>query len=84
MFVNISRCLAKSLTLQVLATQMLAHSVAFIEELLAFMSQTFLVLTESFLGDDKAWDCVCKSVQDLFISQFVSARSQTASADISD
>ena len=81
---DISRCLSDSPTLQVLATQMLTHSVAFIEELLSFMSQTFLVLTESFSGDDKAWDCVCKSVQDLFISQFVPARSQMVSADLSE
>ena len=81
---DISRNYGKYPVLHNLATQLLAHSITFVEELLAFMSQTYLTLTESFSGDEKAWDCVCKSVEDLFISQFAPAKSEMASADLSD
>ncbi len=70
--------------IQNLANQMLGTSVTFVEELLAFMSQTHAALLKSFKGDDKAWECVCKAVEDIWASQIVPATVDMNSADLAD
>ncbi len=82
---DIKRYYSNFPVLQVIATQLLAKSVSFLEELWAFMAETNLQLTKAYNGSEKkAWDCVCKSIQDIWMSQFVPAKADMVSADLSD
>ncbi len=82
---DIKRYYSEFPVLQVIATQLLAKSVSFLEELWAFMAETNQQLTKAYNGSEKkAWDCVCKSIQDIWMSQFVPAKADMVSADLSD
>ncbi len=72
--------------LQVIAIQLLAKLVSFLEELWAFMAETNQQLTKAYnRSKKKAWDCVCKSIQDIWMSQFVPAKAaDMVLADLSD
>ncbi len=82
---NISHWMSQSSKLHIMAVNLLTRTQHFLEELFAFMSQTFLSLKETFQNDEaQAWDCVCKSVEDLWRSNFLPAKANMATADVTN
>ncbi len=81
---DINANLIRAPILLALATQMLTISVTFVQELFAFMGQTYQSLKTSFDGEEEAWDCVCSSVQDLWECHFLPEKCDMASVDLNE
>ncbi len=69
---------------RILAYQTVTESTIFCEENMTFLQQTYVSLMDTFDKEEEAWDCVCKSVEDLWRSNFLPAKSDMASADLSN